>query len=171
MASLHLPTFDAHLTELSDEQAKYMGLNKTGPFKPNYYRYYETGNRIICRDGNANYLIAFNLQILSKVFLEENATKHCCADQRSSSTDVVLISNYPVTKKQNVTIFFLFLSSFCESHFLSFLDKIPTCFFFFIIFITLRSGKRKLKEEIKTLLTLDSMTLFIKRRRNGWRCE
>lgn len=39
VASLHLPTFDAHLTELSDEQAKYTGLNKAGPFKPNYYRY------------------------------------------------------------------------------------------------------------------------------------
>jgi adenosylhomocysteinase len=39
VASLHLPTFDAHLTELTDEQAKYMGLNKAGPFKPNYYRY------------------------------------------------------------------------------------------------------------------------------------
>ncbi|KAG1663085.1 Adenosylhomocysteinase 3 [Nymphon striatum] len=39
VASLHLPTFDAHLTELSDDQAKYMGLNKAGPFKPNYYRY------------------------------------------------------------------------------------------------------------------------------------
>lgn len=38
MASLHLPTFDAHLTELTDEQAKYLGLNKNGPFKPNYYR-------------------------------------------------------------------------------------------------------------------------------------
>ncbi|XP_026685788.1 putative adenosylhomocysteinase 2 [Diaphorina citri] len=37
VASLHLPTFDAHLTELSDEQAKYMGLNKAGPFKPSYY--------------------------------------------------------------------------------------------------------------------------------------
>ena len=39
VASLHLPTFDAQLTELSDDQAKYMGLNKAGPFKPNYYRY------------------------------------------------------------------------------------------------------------------------------------
>ena len=39
VASLHLPSFDAHLTELSDEQAKYLGLNKAGPFKPNYYRY------------------------------------------------------------------------------------------------------------------------------------
>uniref|UniRef100_A0A4W5RIC7 S-adenosyl-L-homocysteine hydrolase NAD binding domain-containing protein n=1 Tax=Hucho hucho TaxID=62062 RepID=A0A4W5RIC7_9TELE len=39
VASLHLSNFDAHLTELSDEQAKYMGLNKNGPFKPNYYRY------------------------------------------------------------------------------------------------------------------------------------
>ena len=39
VASLHLTTFDAHLTELSDEQAKYLGLNKNGPFKPNYYRY------------------------------------------------------------------------------------------------------------------------------------
>uniref|UniRef100_A0A8C6L0C4 Adenosylhomocysteinase like 1 n=1 Tax=Nothobranchius furzeri TaxID=105023 RepID=A0A8C6L0C4_NOTFU len=39
VASLHLATFDAHLTELTDEQAKYLGLNKNGPFKPNYYRY------------------------------------------------------------------------------------------------------------------------------------
>ncbi|XP_041458395.1 S-adenosylhomocysteine hydrolase-like protein 1 isoform X1 [Lytechinus variegatus] len=39
VATLHLPSFDAHLTELSDEQAAYLGLNKTGPFKPNYYRY------------------------------------------------------------------------------------------------------------------------------------
>lgn len=44
VASLHLPTFDAHLTELSDEQAKYLGLNKNGPFKPNYYRY---ANRLL----------------------------------------------------------------------------------------------------------------------------
>lgn len=50
MASLHLPTFDAHLTELTDEQAKYMGLNKAGPFKPNYYRFvllYISSNVII----------------------------------------------------------------------------------------------------------------------------
>ncbi|KAI0208945.1 S-adenosylhomocysteine hydrolase-like protein 1 [Lamellibrachia satsuma] len=39
VASLHLSSFDAHLTELSDEQAKYLGLSKAGPFKPNYYRY------------------------------------------------------------------------------------------------------------------------------------
>jgi len=39
VASLHLSNFDAHLTELTDEQARYMGLSKTGPFKPNYYRY------------------------------------------------------------------------------------------------------------------------------------
>ncbi|XP_068168683.1 S-adenosylhomocysteine hydrolase-like protein 1 isoform X2 [Antennarius striatus] len=38
VANLHLPTFDAHLTELSDEQAKYLGIGKHGPFKPNYYR-------------------------------------------------------------------------------------------------------------------------------------
>jgi len=39
VASLHLNAFAANLTELSEEQAKYMGLSKTGPFKPNYYRY------------------------------------------------------------------------------------------------------------------------------------
>ena len=39
VAILHLSAFDAHLTELTDEQAKYIGLNKAGPFKPNYYRY------------------------------------------------------------------------------------------------------------------------------------
>ena len=39
VASLHLSTFDARLTELTEEQAKYLGLNKAGPFKPNYYRY------------------------------------------------------------------------------------------------------------------------------------
>ncbi|XP_006823831.2 S-adenosylhomocysteine hydrolase-like protein 1 [Saccoglossus kowalevskii] len=38
VASLHLPAFDAHLTELADSQARYLGLNKAGPFKPNYYR-------------------------------------------------------------------------------------------------------------------------------------
>lgn len=39
VAMLHLPTFDGHLTELTEEQAKYLGVNKNGPFKPNYYRY------------------------------------------------------------------------------------------------------------------------------------
>ena len=39
VAALHLPCFDAHLTELTDEQAKYVGVSKTGPFKPHYYRY------------------------------------------------------------------------------------------------------------------------------------
>ncbi|CDW53183.1 adenosylhomocysteinase 3 [Trichuris trichiura] len=39
VASLHLPQFGAHLTELTDEQAEYMGIYKGGPFKPNYYRY------------------------------------------------------------------------------------------------------------------------------------
>ena len=39
VASLHLPAFDAHLTELTDEQCKYLGVTKAGPFKPNYYRF------------------------------------------------------------------------------------------------------------------------------------
>ena len=39
VAKYHLPPFDAQVTELSDEQAKYMGLNKSGPFKPQFYRY------------------------------------------------------------------------------------------------------------------------------------
>ncbi|XP_030375829.1 adenosylhomocysteinase-like 2 [Scaptodrosophila lebanonensis] len=39
VASLHLSTFDAHLTELTEEQAKFSGLSKAGPFKANYYRY------------------------------------------------------------------------------------------------------------------------------------
>lgn len=39
VASLHLPTFDAHLTELTDEQGKYLGISKHGPYKPNYYRW------------------------------------------------------------------------------------------------------------------------------------
>ncbi|GFT49915.1 adenosylhomocysteinase-like 1, partial [Nephila pilipes] len=39
VASLHLPTFDAHLTEMTDDQARYMGLNRAGPFKQAYYRY------------------------------------------------------------------------------------------------------------------------------------
>ncbi|XP_040019934.2 S-adenosylhomocysteine hydrolase-like protein 1 isoform X2 [Gasterosteus aculeatus] len=38
VANLHLPTFDAHLSEVTDEQAKYLGISKHGPFKPNYYR-------------------------------------------------------------------------------------------------------------------------------------
>jgi adenosylhomocysteinase len=39
VASLHLPSFDAHLSDLSPEQAKYLGVPKSGPFKPYYYKY------------------------------------------------------------------------------------------------------------------------------------
>ncbi|KAG7521803.1 S-adenosylhomocysteine hydrolase 1 isoform X1 [Solea senegalensis] len=39
VAGLHLATFDGHLTELTDDQAKYLGISKQGPFKPTYYRY------------------------------------------------------------------------------------------------------------------------------------
>merc|ERR1712115_593652 len=39
IATLHLPHFSSEITEMTDEQARFMGLSKTGPFKPNYYRY------------------------------------------------------------------------------------------------------------------------------------
>ena len=38
VATLHLPSFDAHLTDLSEEQAKYLGVPKGGPYKPYYYK-------------------------------------------------------------------------------------------------------------------------------------
>ncbi|XP_069018584.1 S-adenosylhomocysteine hydrolase-like protein 1 isoform X2 [Embiotoca jacksoni] len=38
VANLHLLTFDAHLTDLTEDQAKYLGISKNGPFKPNYYK-------------------------------------------------------------------------------------------------------------------------------------
>lgn len=39
VAALHLPKLNAKLTELSDEQAAYIGVSKSGPFKPSHYRY------------------------------------------------------------------------------------------------------------------------------------
>lgn len=39
VARLHLPKLGIHLTELTDEQARYLGLNKNGPYKPEPYRY------------------------------------------------------------------------------------------------------------------------------------
>jgi adenosylhomocysteinase len=39
VAQLHLGRIGANLTTLSDAQAKYLGLEKTGPFKPEHYRY------------------------------------------------------------------------------------------------------------------------------------
>jgi adenosylhomocysteinase len=39
VARLHLDKLGAHLTQLSDEQAQYLGIKKSGPFKPDYYRY------------------------------------------------------------------------------------------------------------------------------------
>jgi len=39
VARLHLSQVGAKLTELSDKQSKYLGLDKKGPFKPGYYRY------------------------------------------------------------------------------------------------------------------------------------
>jgi adenosylhomocysteinase len=39
VARLHLGRIGAQLTELSDEQAKYIGVGKDGPYKPDHYRY------------------------------------------------------------------------------------------------------------------------------------
>ena len=39
VAILHLPSFNAHLSELTQPQAEYLGVPKTGPYKPHYYRY------------------------------------------------------------------------------------------------------------------------------------
>ena len=39
VAMLHLDKLGVELEELSSEQAKYIGVQKNGPFKPEYYRY------------------------------------------------------------------------------------------------------------------------------------
>src|SRR5712671_6676852 len=39
VARLQLKKLDAHLTELTDTQARYIGVEKTGPYKPDHYRY------------------------------------------------------------------------------------------------------------------------------------
>jgi len=39
VASLHLSKIGVELEQLSDEQAKYLGVDKNGPFKSEYYRY------------------------------------------------------------------------------------------------------------------------------------
>lgn len=39
VAALHLGKLGAKLTKLSDDQAKYLGLETHGPFKPEHYRY------------------------------------------------------------------------------------------------------------------------------------
>jgi adenosylhomocysteinase len=39
VARLHLEQLGVKLTTLSDEQAKYLGVAKDGPFKPEHYRY------------------------------------------------------------------------------------------------------------------------------------
>ena len=39
VARLHLDHLGAELTELTDEQAAYIGVPKEGPYKPDHYRY------------------------------------------------------------------------------------------------------------------------------------
>ncbi|MFW6049724.1 MAG: adenosylhomocysteinase [Myxococcota bacterium] len=39
VARLHLGKLNARLTELTDKQADYLGIPKTGPYKPEWYRY------------------------------------------------------------------------------------------------------------------------------------
>ena len=39
VATLHLEKLGVKITKLSDEQAKYIGVNKNGPFKKDDYRY------------------------------------------------------------------------------------------------------------------------------------
>ena len=39
VARLQLSKLDAMLTEMTDEQARYIGLPKQGPYKSDHYRY------------------------------------------------------------------------------------------------------------------------------------
>tara|TARA_B100000700_G_scaffold259946_1_gene295114 strand:- start:128 stop:1450 length:1323 start_codon:yes stop_codon:yes gene_type:complete len=39
VALLHLPKLGVELEDLTEDQAKYIGVNKVGPYKPDYYRY------------------------------------------------------------------------------------------------------------------------------------
>jgi adenosylhomocysteinase len=39
VARLHLPHLGVKLTELSQEQADYLGVPVEGPYKPDHYRY------------------------------------------------------------------------------------------------------------------------------------
>jgi adenosylhomocysteinase len=39
VARLHLERIGAKLTELSEQQASYIGVPKEGPYKPAHYRY------------------------------------------------------------------------------------------------------------------------------------
>ena len=39
VARLQLKTLNAQLTELTDTQASYIGVDKSGPYKPDSYRY------------------------------------------------------------------------------------------------------------------------------------
>jgi len=39
VAKLHLKKLGVELEELSSEQAEYIGVDVSGPYKPEYYRY------------------------------------------------------------------------------------------------------------------------------------
>ena len=39
VAKLHLKKLGVKLTTMTDKQSKYIGIDKKGPFKPEYYRY------------------------------------------------------------------------------------------------------------------------------------
>jgi adenosylhomocysteinase len=45
VARLQLKTLSVQLTELTDAQAEYIGVPKTGPYKPDHYRYYTLSAR------------------------------------------------------------------------------------------------------------------------------
>jgi adenosylhomocysteinase len=39
VATFHLDSLGVRLTKLTDEQAEYLGIEPSGPFKPEHYRY------------------------------------------------------------------------------------------------------------------------------------
>ena len=39
VARLHLAKLGVHLTELTEDQAAYLGIPADGPYKPDHYRY------------------------------------------------------------------------------------------------------------------------------------
>ena len=93
VASLHLSAFDSHLTELTDEQAKYMGLSKTGPFKPNYYRYWLTYIYFQTKNTISKSRIKFAFYISCSII--------CCILDRQSHVIYNEFGNHEVADQQN----------------------------------------------------------------------
>lgn len=123
VAAAHLDKLCVKLTKLSEKQAKYLGLSKDGPFKPDHYRYWADGStqRPKCRDTTfqsssvcwdfKNKPLSILLSVLQNSSPYQGSFRACFLSERGSLTPGIRIGYFTNVTVKKILWSFLLASS------------------------------------------------------------